>query len=326
MEIQIALCCNKGYIKQASVVISSALRNATVSKYNFWLISYDIDDNDVATLKSNLQGFGNLVGLQLCRLTKHQYESIPSTKHYGKEINFRLFIPELILELSKVLYLDSDMLVLSDLGELYDTDLTNKAYGACSEKKYHQYMFNVFYNKHYVPKHRFFNKIGINIYDDNVHYCCSGIMLINCEYWRQHNYTQQAIDFLNLYKDDPDMMCPDQDAINWVAIREKIDNREYISWKYSYDQSLVGEDCDLEDLVLQARLNVMELYQYVRQGGKPSIIHYYGRKPWQGNKNKASKMYNQYSAAIGWDTTAILKPTLGYIYSKAKSRLKRKFM
>ena len=58
------------------------------------------------------------------------FERIATLSGFFPPANFyRILIPELFPELTKAIYLDSDMVVVGDLGELWDIDLGDKLMG-----------------------------------------------------------------------------------------------------------------------------------------------------------------------------------------------------
>jgi len=46
---------------------------------------------------------------------------------------YRLLIPEILYQFEKVIYLDSDIIVLGDINKLFEMELGNKALGAVHE-------------------------------------------------------------------------------------------------------------------------------------------------------------------------------------------------
>ena len=50
--------------------------------------------------------------------------------YYTKTTYFRLFLPELYPQYDKVLYLDSDIIILEDIANLYNIDIGNNLVGA----------------------------------------------------------------------------------------------------------------------------------------------------------------------------------------------------
>jgi lipopolysaccharide biosynthesis glycosyltransferase len=61
---------------------------------------------------------------------QHFFAGTTSQKHVTPAATCRLLLPELLSDVDRLIYLDTDVIVLRDLGDLYDIDLTNCALGA----------------------------------------------------------------------------------------------------------------------------------------------------------------------------------------------------
>jgi lipopolysaccharide biosynthesis glycosyltransferase len=48
-------------------------------------------------------------------------------------IFYRLFIPDLFPQYDKAIYIDSDTVVVDDIAKLYNNDLDNKLFAACTD-------------------------------------------------------------------------------------------------------------------------------------------------------------------------------------------------
>jgi len=303
LQIPIVLAINSAYTKQATVVMYSALKNAKQStKYSFFVITHDLKDSDIKFIDSVLRSHTNLTDLQIIFVSDSDYNSIPLIGRFGREAFFRLFIPKLLPNLDKLIYLDSDTMVLSDLTQLFDTNVDGKAYAACSEKRLYSYKWNVLVCRDMQSRFEFFDKIGFDILDNQTHYTNSGVMIINNKYWIQHNWLDRAMNFVAQNIGDINFSCPDQDALNILAWQDGVDSRVYLDWKYNVSNNFVLDKCDKQNLVLQA--NFRSLY-YDGNSGKdfePAIIHYAGGiKPWNGGTELLSAKYREYAKEIGWN-------------------------
>jgi lipopolysaccharide biosynthesis glycosyltransferase len=148
-------------------------------------------------------------------------------------------------EISKVLYLDADILVLDDLGPLCETDLGGVVVGAVVDERVtaHIKMGNSSLGGMPLPCVRdYFN---------------AGVLLIDLAKWRAERVSQKAIEYLELY---PHSVFSDQDALNFACDGrwQRVDPR----WNY-YQIDLKKSLSDLSD------------------EQRPGIIHFQGwSKPW----------------------------------------------
>ena len=113
-------------------------------------------------------------------------------------------LPELEKKINKVIYLDSDILVLDDISKLWETNLFNKTLGAVKDPAFNRYnSLNLRREKGY------FN---------------SGVLLIDSLSWRTKNYSQKILEYINKYPEK--LVLPDQDALNvilkddWLPINQ----------------------------------------------------------------------------------------------------------
>ncbi len=122
--------------------------------------------------------------------------------YFTLTIYFRLFIPELFPELDKCIYLDSDIVVCSDVAELYDIPLGDSLFGACADKSVSDVPELAAYME---------NAIGVDRYK----YINSGILLMNAEALREVGFRDHFLSLLTEYGFD--CIAPDQDYINAIA-------------------------------------------------------------------------------------------------------------
>jgi lipopolysaccharide biosynthesis glycosyltransferase len=194
-------------------------------------------------------------------------------------------------EISKVLYLDADILVLDDLGSLCETDLGGAVMGAVVDERVttHIKMGNTSLGGLPLPRVQdYFN---------------AGVLLIDLAKWRTEQISEKAVEYLELY---PHSAFSDQDALNFACDGKwkRVPSR----WNY-YQIDLKKSLSDLSD----------------KQ--RPGIIHFQGwSKPWDpGSLNINARFYDSFRSrtlfarTLGerWRQVPIL------ILARLKSILKR---
>lgn len=105
----------------------------------------------------------------------------------------RCYLPEILPDVSKVLYLDLDLWIEQDISELWNIDITNYAIAAAVDVNVRKFYLP------YIP--------NINVYIN------SGVLLMNLDYMREHNMVEQFHKLLNTWK----LAFPDQDVLNRVC-------------------------------------------------------------------------------------------------------------
>lgn len=119
---------------------------------------------------------------------------------------YRAFIARLFLQYDKAIYIDSDTVLLDDIGKLYDIDLGEKVIAARVDPK----VTNVPEFKGYVE-----NALGIPASE----YVNSGVLLMNLKKLRKLHYITRMTDLMKDF--DVSLVAPDQDYLNLI-LRGKI--------------------------------------------------------------------------------------------------------
>jgi lipopolysaccharide biosynthesis glycosyltransferase len=294
------MALNKGYVKPTTVAMYSICANAKEGvQLKFWLLNNDLGDTEREFVRAKLDIFKDKYTVEYLDIPREYYDRLPCVDKFGKETWYRVLIPLLMPQLDKVLYLDGDIIVLDDLSELYNTNIESSAYAACSEKKPLVWQCNPIVHTRQHFKFRFFDKIGLDILDEDTQYVNAGVMLINCEYWRKHNYLGQILEFADRYKDDTDYKYPDQDAINCVANNDTTSNIKYVSLKYNFPPNILQYK-RYNPIVLQTYLKMLGVEHEAHEGWQPAIFHFAGVKPWKGAKYQENTIYRDYASKIGW--------------------------
>ncbi|MFA5930744.1 MAG: glycosyltransferase family 8 protein [archaeon] len=127
-----------------------------------------------------------------------EYLNFKPGAYYSEAICYRIFGPRIFPNLKRMLYLDSDLLVLGDICEIYSTKFGDKYIGAVKDQgtKLNPSMIN-HYTKIVGEKGTYFN---------------SGVLLIDCIKWKKFGAEKKVIDYIVSGK----ACLPDQDALNNV--------------------------------------------------------------------------------------------------------------
>lgn len=122
--------------------------------------------------------------------------------YFTLTIYFRLFIATMFPQYDKAIYIDSDVIVLGDLAEMFDIDIGENYIGACADKSVVD-----------VPELRKYMEqaIGVNANE----YINSGVLLMNLKALREKEFDKHFLNLLNTYHFD--CVAPDQDYINAIC-------------------------------------------------------------------------------------------------------------
>jgi lipopolysaccharide biosynthesis glycosyltransferase len=117
-------------------------------------------------------------------------------------IYFRLFIPTMFPQYAKGIYIDSDVVLVGDIAELYDTDIGENYIGACTD-------YSIFGSAPLVKYVE--NVVGVPMKE----YINSGVLLMNMEKLRRIGFAEHFSKLLVKYHFDT--VAPDQDYINAIC-------------------------------------------------------------------------------------------------------------
>jgi lipopolysaccharide biosynthesis glycosyltransferase len=146
--------------------------------------------------------------------------------HWTKGALYRCLLPDLV-DASKIIYLDWDIIVNMDIRELWDIDLRDHPLAAALDPAIPRFSSDnhlQIFQKNGIPLHNYFN---------------SGVLVLNLNCLRQNYHLfQQVTDFL---QSCPGCLCPDQDALNRLFSNEYLQLETRFN-KFTYYQET---DCEL---------------------------------------------------------------------------------
>lgn len=169
------------------------------------------------------------IKINFFQVNSSDFDDLPERGHLKVEAYYRMAIPSLI-KADKVLYLDCDIMVMSDLESLHALDLTNLPLAAVQDPV--------------------FQPIKDLDMDINSTYFNTGIMLINLDYWRKNNIAERAL--LYLRTNPQKITYADQCALNAVV------NGNYfsLSKEFNFQSGHIKNSEDLS-LLLKNHLKIV---------------------------------------------------------------------
>lgn len=212
-----------------------------------------------------------------------------SIKKFGKRISmatyYRCMFSSILPEsLEKVLYLDCDIVILGDISEFWNTDLSGCG-AACVED------IGKDEDERYERLH----------YDKSCSYFNAGVLLINLDYWRKHKVDVQCVRYFETYPER--IQFNDQDLLNVVLYKDKVFvplkwNMQDGFYRYGIDKRVADWQAFREELL------------------HPVILHYTNKKPW--NYDSMHPLRNEYYKYLDMTPWKGKRPL-----SSVKERLKR---
>ena len=260
----IVTSCSDEYVPYLSVCLQSLKDNSEPKhKYDIIILESEITKHKKNLIKKKYNS--NNFSVRFLHIDDNAFPvdigQICEHKHFSKETFYRILLPSLIPDYSKIVYIDVDILILSDIYNLYNTDLNGNTIGACMDAimngwiKAESYMNNHLKN---VLKLKDIRK-----------YFQAGVMLFDCDKFRNNNCETKLLEMMKVTH----METADQCILN-KCFNNDVELLD-LSWNYE-------NECSTHKRTGWVSLmdsDILERYMKARQN--PKIIHYVGsEKPW----------------------------------------------
>ena len=202
-EIPIFFTIDDGYAPFLAVARNSAIKNSNPQRrYNSIVLYQDLNETNIAKLKS-LETENFKISLTPMKANFDALDDRMSNRlrcdYFTLTIYFRLFIPAMFPQYDKGIYIDSDVVLTSDIAELYDIEIGDNLIGACNDLSIADIPPLVAYTE---------NAVGVNKHE----YINSGVLLMNLKQMREVDLEGHFLNLLNTYHFDS--IAPDQDYLN----------------------------------------------------------------------------------------------------------------
>lgn len=254
--MDILLSTDKNYIMPTGVTMKSICVNNNNVTFHI-LIDQKVTERQQQQLKNIIEtDRGQYIKFYCLDASfMDKFPSLGTVKSYiTKATYYRLFISDVLPKtVSKIIYLDGDVINTQSLDELWHIDISKYALGAVTDmaEARHDY-----------------ERLG---YDRSMGYFNAGVLLINLDYWREHNLKDKFIDLI--VKHPEKIKLHDQDVLNIVLHDKKLilpmkyNVQNGFLWKKEYNQ--FGERYDDYEIDLKEAI------------ANPTIIHFTdNKKPW----------------------------------------------
>lgn len=200
--IPIFYACDDNFVKYTIVSIKSMIENASKGHdYRIYILNTGISEKmkKIAFEMSNEDFTIEFVDVKDYLISIN--DKLPLRDYYSKTTYYRLFIAEMFPQYQKAIYIDSDTVVLGDVYELFSNDLSDNYVGGCHE----QAMVQVETYGEYVEK-----VVGV----DRNKFFNAGLILINCDKFREQKILDQFIELLHVYNF---VVTQDEDYLNLIC-------------------------------------------------------------------------------------------------------------
>lgn len=293
--IHIACCSNEKLAPMFGVVMTSVGINVKSDDVMMYLLHNGLKDKTIKRLNKIAERFH--IALELMEINASLLKDCPTNKklHYADIMMYaRFLLPSMLPDLDKVIYLDCDLVVNSDLKDLWNFDVNGVAVAMA-------------------PDHLYKDATTLErLKMTNGEYLNSGVIVMNLEYWRKHNVQNRVLSFIE--DNGKDLIYFDQDALNVTLQNERRKLPiKYDCTPYHFHKQIIsflnGNPKDIDD----AREN-------------PTIFHFCGTtKPWSlGSYLPGKELFIKYQKLSGWNYKIYQKYIFKRIIYTLFPMLKRK--
>ncbi len=257
------------YARGMGITLFSILENNPDTFFHIHIFSTGLNDS----IKQKLLA---LVARRSIAITLYIYQTgcfdnLPSIGRYAKTIYYRIFIPLLLKDtVTRVIYLDADMLCVGSLRPLMDLSLGSYTLCAVNDNK------------------RARNTLCPELSLKSGNYFNSGFLYINIPVWKERRTTERLLDLIAAKGGY--FRFPDQDALNLVLEKEVL----LLPKKYNYIYDIIANKINHRPKIPADTV----------------LIHYTGKcKPWHlWGSGPLADLYSTYYQRTPWQSVPLDSP------------------
>jgi lipopolysaccharide biosynthesis glycosyltransferase len=265
--ISVIFCSDANYVQHLGVALASLLSNNRKHEFLITVVTVEDDPDSKSALAQIAANHGN-AEIQFKTFDLRRIAHLKTLRYITAAAYLRLFMTEFVDgTVSKVLYLDSDVIVCRDVEALWKTNVNGYAMAAVRD---HSLGYSL--SDPYIPPECYFN---------------TGVLLVNLDKWRQSGAPERLIQYAEEHRGVG--AFHDQDVLNAV---------------FSKDTYLLGLEWNFQARMADSTADELGLerqyFAAVRED--PAIVHFTSRaKPWTyGAEVNYESLYFKYLALTPW--------------------------
>ncbi len=267
-SIPIVYSSNNNYVPYLTTSIKSLIEHASPDKnYDIVILENQISDKNKQKILTLTQ---NNISIRFFNVTSYISDcQFFLNRYFSAETYYRIFVAEIFRLYEKIIYLDSDVLVLENIAELYEINLKNNLIAAANDIVSYSHRINnyIIFN---IPRKTYTQEIlGI---DDTRYYFQAGVLVFNIKEMLKNNITQKFLDKIEEIKNP---VCHDQDILNSVCYKKVL----YIPQKWNFYAFFNPKSLERTDIMNRYNdipNSLKTEYEYAYK--HPNIIHFAGNE------------------------------------------------
>lgn len=276
--MEIVCSTDSCYVMQTGIMLTSLFENNRGEAIRVHLMHDGISPEQLARIEGIASAYGH--ALVSYAMDAERFHAFPigregQNTHVGASYAtyYRLLLGDLLpSDVKRVIYLDGDIIIMDSLRELWLTDMQGKAIAAVPDS----------YNNRPDP----YNRLR---YPQAMGYFNAGVLLIDIDYWREHNVLRDFCECATKMSDS--LACHDQDVLNYVFRSQKL----VLPLKFNMLNEYWFD--------LRHSVTTWELDNEMRYGQQhPVVVHFTGLpKPWFSNcRHPLKPAFERYRAMTPW--------------------------
>jgi lipopolysaccharide biosynthesis glycosyltransferase len=252
--IHLAIAFDKNYLAPFYALVNSIFQNNKHEIFTIHLIVSGLNEEEKKQIQEYIKEHNSAVAYY--DIDEETVRKFVLTSKFTPAAYYRLYFPLLMpLGIDRLVYLDTDTLVINKLAALYTAELDNYPVGAV----YDNWVKTA-------------PQLGIT---DEEAYFNSGVLVIDIKKWNQQKISEQSFTYLSNYPER--IIYVDQDALNAVLK----DNWKRLDDRFNFMYSMIPEGVSgklLKELIKDK-----------------IVIHYTLERPWKLLcKNRLRSLYRYY--------------------------------
>ncbi len=269
-ELHIACSADESYVPHSAALIHSALAHSGRLVVHY-LHGPSFPSDDAGRLAGMFERPGQRIVFH--EIPDQRIAGLRIEEDFGPAMWYRILLPELLSDVSRVLYLDVDTLILDRLDPLWELELGTSLLAAVR---------NVFMPYH----HQRPTDLGMEPSD----YFNSGVLLLNLEQMREDRFCDALYSLAT--KRSSELDWPDQDALN-LSVGGR--------WLRLHPRWNVMNSMVLRPELAREALGAADVDEAL---AAPAIRHFEGpefNKPWHAQHERHSRrLYRAHRRATPW--------------------------
>lgn len=219
--INIAYGIDDNYARCMATSIVSFCINNKNRNICFYIVASDLSDKTKIKLKVLAKDYN--INIIIYEINKGFFRDMPIVHEISLATYFRILLPNLVLDVDKLYYVDADIICLKDADSLFNINLEDNIIAAVPDSKKMNNKRNKALN---LRQHIYFN---------------AGVLIIDIKKWNDNKISDKILTVINNYRNI--IKYEDQDALN-IVLSKKV---KYISKIFN---CITLSDVDNKEIIL----------------------------------------------------------------------------